>query len=509
MLALRRVQGLALLGWLTTCYAAALLARRLWRRAGDRLLPGVHAHGSRLVLRYIQRHGALLIKIGQYVASRPDVFPLPYVDACGVLRDRVPPRSLDLLRPTLAQAYEGRVEDHLARIEPQALAAASFGQVHRAWLADGTAVAVKIQYPGLGRSVEHDLRLVRRTLTILRLALPGWPFAMIYDEVRRVSREEQDYLHEGTMADRLREPLRRVGLHVPRVLWEHSREKVLVMEFAPGRTFAAIRWSAVDPARRRRVADAVLDGFLTMLLEERLFHGDPHGGNLLFDERPDGDVRVWLLDFGMTAEIGPRDAALYLRFLQHLRADDTDGMADVLADLGELQPGVDRSDLRELVRAVYAQLGSLNPRTFKGSRRQAELSQKVALFLRRVRGVTFPRHTVLLSRASSLVEGLCMELVPGSNVLDLLRPRLDRYAGPVAMLRRQVELLRLAGRAWLDLPDRLLEAVRHQRPAADVRPVVMALLLIAALQLPEGPWRTWTAVAAGLALAIALLRLRR
>jgi len=509
MLLLRRVQGLALLAWLGCCYATALTLRRISRPSGQRLLTTCHRHGSRLLLGYVQRHGALLIKIGQYIASRPDIFPLAYVDRLSVLRDRVAPRPLTVLRPTLERAFEGRVDEHLPRIEHTALAAASFGQVHRAWLSDGTLVAVKIQYPGLDASVAVDLRLVRHALRLLGLLLPGWPMDLVHDEIRRVSHEEQDYLHEGSYSERLREALRAAGLHVPRVHWEHSREQVLVMQFAPGRTFAQMDWKELSKPRRRAVAARIIDGFLRMLLHERVFHADPHGGNLIYEDRGEQGFRVWLLDFGMCAEVEQRDSARYLRFLMHLRSNDIDGMADVLYDLGVQHSDVERADLRELIHEIYGQLGHLNPQTFKGSQRQAELTSKVSMFLRRCRGIAFPRHTIMLSRASSLVEGLCLELVPERNVLDLIRPRLEQYSGPLASLRRFAEQALGAWRDWQDLPDRIENALASKRDQrGDQRSSLAALLLIAALLLPPGSAQLVAASAAGLALVAALLQRR-
>jgi ubiquinone biosynthesis protein len=396
----------------------------------------------------------------------------------------------------------------LADVEEEALAAASFGQVHRAWLTDGRLVAVKIQYPELAVTVAADLRIVRLAARLFAMALPGWPIAQVYQEIERTSRDEQDYLHEGSAADRLRPGLAKHGLTVPEVLWPHTREKVLVMEFATGTTLAQLDIPSLGESERRRLADAIIDGFLHMLLDEGFFHADPHAGNFIHDPRPGAPARLWLIDFGMTAAITRRDSGLYRRFLECVRRHDTDGMVDVLADLGWVLPDADRAHLRVLAREVYDSLAHLDPQSFKGSRRELELGAKVAEFLRRMEGIVFPQHTVLLSRATGLVEGLCMTLVPGRNLLDLMRPRLARLTSLRAQLTGWWEDLRDTWTSYRGLPERI-EAALARQPSFPILPLIAALVLIAALQLEAGTARSLAAASASLALLAAVLTNRR
>jgi predicted unusual protein kinase regulating ubiquinone biosynthesis (AarF/ABC1/UbiB family) len=341
MLLSRIVAGLGLLAWLGPQYLGIIALKKFWQAPARAWRRYLDRHGARLFAAHARRHGALLIKLGQFVASRPDIFPLAYVDACAPLRDQAPARPYALVHQVLDDAYEGHTGEHLARVEETALAAASFGQVHRAWLPDGTQVAVKIQYPELPRSVAADLWIVRLALRLFALALRGWPLDQIYREIERTSREEQDYLHEGSAADRLRPGLARFGVAVPAVMWAHTREKVLVMEFANGITLGQLDVTTIASEERRRLADALIDGFLYMLLDEGFFHADPHAGNLIYDQG-----RLWLIDFGMTATISRRETELYRRFLDRLRDHDTDGMVDVLTELGWTLPTADRAPSR-------------------------------------------------------------------------------------------------------------------------------------------------------------------
>ncbi|MCK6487039.1 MAG: AarF/ABC1/UbiB kinase family protein [Planctomycetes bacterium] len=496
---LRGGEGLLLIAWLGWQYAAcALIARwcepavRPWRRQ-------VHRLGARWLASYARRRGALLIKLGQYIASRPDFFPLPYVDACAHLRDQAPPRALAAMLPTLERAFEGRVADHLAWIDPTPLASASFGQVHHARTACGAAVAVKIQYPDLAPAVAMDLRLTRLALRLFQAMYPGWPLHLVAEEVTRTAREEQDYLHEGLASDRLRPLLARRGLRAPRVLWAHTRERVLVMEFAPGATLAR-GVGHVPMPERKGLAVRVVDAWLDMLVDEGLVHGDPHAGNLI--RSPDGTT--WVIDFGMTVEVGAAERQAYRRFLARLGQDDVDGMVDALAELGVLVPGADRAALRRLAREIYEGLGRLNPLTFKGSLRQAALAAKAGSFLRNCRGIVFPRHTVVLVRALGLVEGLCLELDPERTLVDIARPRLARLASPLALASDAFAELRAFWNRLRQVPDRIDELVAQRPAGVGLGAVLAAILLLAALQLEPGTARTIAVAVAGLGVLLGL-----
>lgn len=501
-LAARTAEGLLMIAVLGGQYLAASAlayvlpgAARFWRER-------IHRLGGPWFASCCRRHGALLLKVGQVVGSRPDILPLAWVDACAELRDQAPARSHAQVLAVLSQAYEGRIDEHLRDIEPQPIASASFGQVHRARLPDGRMVAVKVQHGDLGPRVAIDLALLGLALRLVRLAAPSWPVGLVNEEITRTSREEQDYLHEALAADRLRGVLARSGIRVPQVHLEHTRERVLVTEFAPGETLARTDLASLPRERREALAQRIAGAWVDMLLEEGLFHADPHGGNFILD----GDD-LWVIDFGMTAAIGPRERHIYARFLSRLSRGDTDGMVDALVELGVLLPGADLDAIRALAREIYVSLGSLNPRSFKGSRRERELSQKATGFLRRARGLAFPRHTILLARALGLIEGVCGELDPARNILDIVRPRLVRMSSLRGRLDDWLETARTRLQRWIELPERLDQLLA--RPAAlDTTPLLAGMALIAALLLPEGAWRLTAACAAGLALAAALLRRR-
>ena len=499
-LAARAGEGLAMIAVIGGQYLATAVLGKVWPGAGRLWRDRIHRVGGPWFASYCRRHGALLLKIGQVVGSRPDILPLAWVDACAALRDQAPARPFRLVRRVLDRAYEGRIAEHLVDLESEPIASASFGQVHRARLPDGTVVAVKVQHGDLGPRVAVDLALLDIALRLFRLAAPTWPLAPMREEIARTSREEQDYLHEALAAERLRPLLARHGIEVPHVYLEHTRETVLVTTFAPGTTLASTVVSELPRAQREELAQRIATAWIDMLLEEGFFHADPHGGNFIIDGE-----RLWVIDFGMTAAIGPHERMIYARFLGRLARGDTDGMVDALVELGVLLPGADLSEIRALARDIYQSLGALNPRTFKGSRRERELSAKASSFLRRARGLAFPRHTILLARSLGLIEGVCGELDPSRNIIDLVRQRLLRFSTLRGQIDDWLSVARKRLREWLELPE-LIDRQLSRPVGTDFSPLLAGITLVAAMQLPDGHWRLVAVVAAGIALVCSLLR---
>ncbi len=502
----RLIGGLWLLLRLAVGYALVLKAPmpasvRRWLRGV------VERRGAAALVRHIRRHGALLIKIGQYLGSRPDIIPAAYADACAGLRDQAPARPWAVVAPVVAAAWAGRADAPV--LEPAAIAAASIGQVHRGRMPDGSAVAVKIQYPGLERAVAADLVVLRLALRLLRLALPGWPLERIADEVAMISRREMDYRLEAEAAERLRDPLGRIGLRVPAVLAEWSGPKVLTMAFAPGASLARTDLTAIAPAERERVAKLLVKGFLAQLLDLGLFHADPHGGNLLYDpERRE----LWLLDFGMVAEVTEDEAAAYRRFLLALARRDPDALVAAVLDLGFVMPEADLPELRRLAREALGAIGDKPPAEVLASARGQAVAEAMDRFLRNLRGVVLPRNTVLLSRATGLLEGVCVSLVPDRNLIALARPELTRLVlrQPVDELHWQWRRFRRRVERWWDLPERVDRLVAV--PPAPVRAaapwpwIAAAVLLVAAAWAPDPTGRLLCATGAAIALAVAVVR---
>ncbi len=476
--------ALAVLGWLHL--PVARLRRRL------------DAAGSAWFARFACREGALLIKIGQFIATRPDLFPEAWITACAGLRDQAPPQDIQVVRASLARAY-GEDGVPFAHFDRTPLASASFGQVHRAELADGSEVAVKVQHPGLERLVAIDLSLVRIALRLMRLAMPSFPFHDLVDQLERTARAELDYLQEAEAMDRLRPILHERGLDCPEVDWEHTRTQVLVMEFIPGQTLARMGTGRLSRHEREELAGRIIDAYLGMLLEEGFYHADPHAGNLIYDHG-----RLVLIDFGMTASISMRQAELYRRLLACVQRRDIDGMLDVMARLGCVMPQREREQLHQLGERLYHTLAEVAPQSPSASRRPEELRQVINDLLLHARGLILPQHSIMLLRAGGMLEGLMAELVPESSLMALVRPILARRLTLWMRLRHLVQEFRELTVALQSLPERIGSFRRGVDRSAHAI-VACSAVVVALVLVPPGTLRDVAVGAGGLGAVWAML----
>jgi predicted unusual protein kinase regulating ubiquinone biosynthesis (AarF/ABC1/UbiB family) len=239
------------------------------------------------------------MKLGQ-VLSFLDVglVPEPYREEfqrkLGQLRDAAPKVRFDDMRQVIEADLEDPLEDVFDEFEEEPIAAASIGQVYRAKLSNGRAVAVKVQYPGVNQAVRADMQNLGIILRLMKRVAPGLDVKAIGEEVRARIYEELDYELE---AQNQRSMARIYRAHpfivIPDVITRLSRERVIVQEYVTGRGFEELKRLPQDD--RNRIAEIVFRFFFGSLYRHRQFSGDPHPGNFLLLD----DGRMAFLDFGL------------------------------------------------------------------------------------------------------------------------------------------------------------------------------------------------------------------
>jgi predicted unusual protein kinase regulating ubiquinone biosynthesis (AarF/ABC1/UbiB family) len=247
-----------------------------------------------------------LMKIGQMASYLDDGMPEPVREALASLQQDAPPMSAGLC----AQVVREELGEDPARVfaewEPEPIAAASIGQVHRAVTHSGVAVAVKVQYPGVEAAIRADLVNTDLLFRALGMMFPGLDPGPLVDELRERLTEELDY---GVEAENQRFFADAFADHpyitVPRVIDELSTRRVLTTELAEGARFADVEgWSQ---AERDLASEAIYRFVFRSIYQLHAFNGDPHPGNYLF--RPGGQVTF--LDFGLVKRYQPEDVALF------------------------------------------------------------------------------------------------------------------------------------------------------------------------------------------------------
>jgi predicted unusual protein kinase regulating ubiquinone biosynthesis (AarF/ABC1/UbiB family) len=304
------------------------------------------ASAERLAARLARLRGAAM-KLGQLLSLEgEDLLPPEFARALATLRSGASPMPRAQLHRVLGRELGAGWRRRFARFDEEPIAAASIGQVHRAVAADGRDLAVKVQYPGVARSVDSDVDNVAVLLRLLNLLPLEIEIAGVVAEAKRQLHEEADYLAEARHLARFRrlvadEP----RLLVPRVHADLTTERVLGMDYAHGEPLEALAASAIPRGLRDEIGAALERLVFRELFEFRAMQTDPHFGNYLWDSDA---KRVALLDFGATCEF-PR--ALVERYRGITRAVIAGHRARVqhfATEIGYLAP----EDSRERVHAV-------------------------------------------------------------------------------------------------------------------------------------------------------------
>jgi predicted unusual protein kinase regulating ubiquinone biosynthesis (AarF/ABC1/UbiB family) len=253
------------------------------------------ANAGRIFDAMSRMRGAFM-KLGQLLSLQAHSLPEPYIRRLGELQWEAPPMHGTLMRMQFRNELGKNPEELFESYDREAFAAASLGQVHRARLTSGEEVAVKIQYPGIERTIESDFDSLKAMLSTIRLSREQYGEVWeAVEEVRTHFKREVDYVQEADTIEEFRRLLRdREDVRIPRVHRELSTRRVLTMEFLPGKHLRD--WLKTHPSQedRDRAGTKLLDLFFRQSADFGLLHADPHPGNYLFME----GGRIGLLDFG-------------------------------------------------------------------------------------------------------------------------------------------------------------------------------------------------------------------
>src|SRR5215210_780252 len=284
-----------------------------------------------------QMKGAAM-KLGQFASFidpefLPDEYREIYQEQRAKLRTDAPAMPWEKVEKVLEEEYLGEPLGELfTDLEPEAFAAASIGQVHRAELLDGRRVAVKIQYPGIAEALEADLRNAGTIVRLARALAPGLDAKAIAQEIRDRVMEELDYEYEAQNQRTFARAYRgHPFIYVPDVHTRLSRRRVLVTELVDGLGFEEIK--ALGDEERSRFGEIVYRGSFGSIYHLQHFNADPHPGNYILMD----DGRVAFLDFGMTKKLDGDQIALEQRAVDAATRDDPEGLRDALHELGFLK----------------------------------------------------------------------------------------------------------------------------------------------------------------------------
>ncbi len=455
------------------------MSRLLGQSWADNHVAEVHTKNARRVERTICQLQGLFIKVGQLLSIMANFLPAQFRSGLEGLQDQVPPRPYAEIEDRIERELGKPVEALFDRFERTPIAAASLGQVHEAWLKDGTHVAVKVQHRDIDEIVRLDLITIRRIMAIVTLFVPVQGIDAYYHQIRSMISEELDFLREARNIARIsqnfakqpsvRFPLPQEGLCTRRVMVTTFVEGVKVGDVA------AMEKQGID---RRELAKRIVQVFCQQIFVDGLYHADPHPGNMLVG--PGGELI--LLDFGAVAELSPQMREGIPEFLEGVIRRDTDSIIKALRKMGFLAR-TDSLDVSEKVIEFFHQrfqeevkLDTFNLKDIKldpqkGLENLIDL-RKMNIGLKELSGAfTVPRDFVLLERTILLLAGVCTQLDPEMLPMEVIRPYLQDFVlGNRDWAQIALDAAKDMGLKALTIPDDLKKYLtRANRGESEIR----------------------------------------
>ncbi|MCM3749546.1 AarF/ABC1/UbiB kinase family protein [Paenibacillus pasadenensis] len=425
-----------------------------WRSVESQHHSPTRTTGERL-RSFLQELGPTFVKLGQIASTRHDLFPPDIIEELQMLQDKVTPVPFDEVKRVLEEELGASLDAVFREFRQEPVAAASIGQVHYARLRSGEEVAVKVQRPGIRKTVETDLEILRN---LARLAEHRLHWAKQYGAVELVEElaisltAELDYTLEGRSSERIADHFKeRQDVRIPAIWWDLSTRRVLTMEFLRGiqlHDAAALEKAGYNTAQ---VAEAVASLILEQIFISGHFHADPHPGNVLVlpppaarkrrgrkaniaADGPNSDQQddsqhsgskdssgnapvIGLIDFGMTGRLTPGMKNHFASLIIALRRQSTDGVIKAIESMGLIP---DNADWQELRRDV----DRLREKYYQVPFREISLGEAVTdlfhvSYSHRIR---MPADFMLLGKALLTLEGVITGLDPEFSVVAVAEP---------------------------------------------------------------------------------------
>jgi ubiquinone biosynthesis protein len=406
--------------------------------------------------------GPVYVKVGQLLSTRPDILSGAYIDELSTLQDEVPPVAWSEVEVLIRKQLKRPLEETFIKINPIPVAAGSIAQTHRATLADGREVALKVQRPGIDVTVAQDIALIQGIADLVARTEFGQNYEIksIAEEFCNALENELDFTLEAGFTDQLRRNLSQSKWYDPQqvvvaeIFWDLTTPKLMTMEWLDGVPILQAKITADKDGKspetqRKEITTLLFRVFFQQLYIDGFFHADPHPGNLFYLR----DGRVALLDCGMVGRLDPRTQQILTEML--LAIVDLDGQrcAQLTLQLSDSSQPVVLARLESDYDRMLRKYHNINLSKINFSQVIYEVLQ-----VARNNKIRLPSNMGLYAKTLANLEGVARGFDPELNFIEEIQPLLTD------LFRRQLlgdSPVRSLLRTALDLKSLSLQSPRQ------------------------------------------------
>ncbi len=343
--------------------------------------------------------GPVYIKLGQWLSSRADILPQPYLEELSKLQDSVPSAPFEQVRPIIEKDL-GPINEKFDNIDTNSISGASLGQVYRGSIS-GQQIVIKVKRPGIEEVVREDLKVLKKILPLaLRFVDPNLRYsakAMLSQFIETI-REEMDYRNESENLKKIKQDMESNDkVIVPSVYDDYSSKNVLTMEYLPGIKVTNVQELDEKGVDREQLVIDVHKVFFTMLLKHSLFHADPHPGNISVTD----DGKLILYDYGMVGRINNETRYKLIRLYLALVEKNPPRVVNAMAELGMLTPGYNRQVIEKGIELSIRAMHGNKPDEMEVQSLMELANQTMSKF-----PFVLPKNLALYMRMASIIEGI-------------------------------------------------------------------------------------------------------
>jgi len=362
------------------------------------------------------------VKLGQLLSLRPDLIPKDYCEEFSKLQDDVMPLNFRQIKYVIEREFDMPLKKIFVSFDKNPVASASIGQVHKAKLNTGETVAVKVQRHEIEEIFEADIDLMHKLAELLEKNIPETKLYRpieIVKEFQEYTKKELDYLIEAKNIEDFYKANKDKNVIVPKVYWNYTKKRVLTMEFIDGKKIGNIKDFSEVNSYKRIVMENISSSIIKQILEYRIFHADPHPGNILLI----WENKIALLDFGIVGRLDQELAEKIENVFIALTEPDSNLLANSLIELNFVEKEISQKELKKDLAEHLSRYYSISSKEFNITEAMYDL-----LEIARKHEMQLPDNFVLLLKTLITLDGLAKRIYPEFNFVKELKPYAQRLS---------------------------------------------------------------------------------